>query len=512
MSKRLNLSSGIGSTRCGIFAAALPALLALMWLSTYARAQDSDIIADNYHAQTTSYTCAIASMEMQLDTPVITAANPFVNTLLLQGDGAYANLGAAPNNGAQSYIYYMVHSATTANLPVYNTAFNKANAQPGLTNNAYVYNNPYINPVPGGGSDLNSLQFGTNVLDASNTLVPGTLGLGNDAYASYNITNPYYASRTIANAMQDTGIPAVISINPNPFGIAYGQLGGQHAISVFGVNTTSAPGANNNYNINGFFVHDPWTGYAQNVAGVAAAYGLGIGENTYLSYGYTRPIPGAPQLALPNGGGQATVAPFTWFSYFVPSYGQAAPTVNQLYQTGVGYKFEVEPQGPEGLDTGGPNGTYYSLPALEPLLGSELDASGADGDIAGDLTADGLTSDFAGGSFDNSDSLLIKDPDDPSLQGDWLVPYDGGGGVNDVTGAVLIDEDTGLIDQATWFDANDPVTSMTLDQIDAMYQDQAADLVESDNNVPEPASVCLLTISAGGLLMRRRGLGKNDEC
>src|SRR5208282_6060117 len=109
-----------------------------------------------------------------------------------------------------------------------------------------------------------------------------------------------------------------------------------------------------------------------------------------------------------------------------------------------------------------------------------------------------------GGSFDNADSMFLADPLDPSVQGDWLIPYDGGGGVNDVTGAILIDEDTGVIDQATWFDSNDPVTSMTLSQIDEMYQDQVADIVESDNNVAEAASVALLMGGGGGLMMRRR--------
>ncbi len=481
--------------------ASLLARGALTWLGTGARAQ-SLILPDVYHAQTTSYTCAIASMEMQLDTPVVTNNNAFVQTLLGQGDGNYVALGAAPQNGAQSYIYYMVHSPTAANLPNYNVNFNNNNGEAILNNNAYAYNNPAIRPVPGSGSDLNSLQFGTNVLDGG-LQVPGAPGIGSDGYASYNVLNGYYASRTIAASMQQTGIPAVIAINPNPFGYVNGQLGGQHAISVFGVNTTASPVLNGAYTINGFFVHDPWTGYAQNVAGVAAATGLGLGENTYLRYGYDKPIPGAPQLTLP-GGGQASISPFSWFNYFVSSTGQYAPTVNQYYQTGVGYKFEVEPQGPEAPDTGGPNGSYYSLPAPPPLLGSQLSASQADGDVAPDLSADGLTGDFSGGNFDMADTKLMQDPNDPSIQGDWLIPYDGSGGVNDVTGAILIDENTGVIDQATWFDPTDPVPSMSLSQIDQMYQDQVNNVVENDNSVPEPASAAMLLVGAAGLLMRRR--------
>jgi hypothetical protein len=471
------------------------------WLATPSAKGQSLILDDVYHAQTTSYTCAIASMEMQLDIPQVTDFNPFAATLLAQGDGNYVPLGAAPQNGAQSYIYYMVHSAGAAALPAYNVNFNNANGQPNLNANAFTYNNPAIRPVPGSGSDLNSLQFGTNVLDN-----PNVAGIGTDGYASYNLASGYYASRTIAAAMKDTGIPAVIAINPNPFGFQNGQLGGQHAISVFGVNTTASPTLNGAYTINGFFVHDPWTGYANNVAGVAALAGRGIGVNTYLRYGYNKPVPGAPALTLPDGT-QATVSPYSWFSYFVPSGGQYAPTVNQLYQTGVGYKFEVEPQGPELPDTGGPNGSFNSLPAPTPLLSTDLSSSGADSDAQPDLVADGLNTEpgFENGSWDTADTIMLADPNDPTAQGDWLIPYDGSGGVNDVTGAELIDMTTGVIDQATWFDPTDPITSMTLSQIDELYTDQLNDIVENDNSVPlpEPASL-LLIVPAAALLMGRR--------
>lgn len=75
---------------------------------------------------------------------------------------------------------------------------------------------------------------------------------------------------------------------------------------------------------------------------------------------------------------------------------------------------------------------------------------------------------------------------------DWLVPYDGAGGVNDITGALLIDANTGVIDQATYLDATDPVTSLTLAQLDQMYLDEQNGNDPRDDSapkdVPEPAS------------------------
>lgn len=466
-------------TRCAC-AAALG-----LGLAGAARGQ-SLVLNDVYHAQTTSYTCAIASMEMQLDIPIVTNFNPFVTNLLATGDGAFVAPGAAPQPGAQAYIYYMVH-AKNAGLIANNIAYNNANGQPGLNN--FFYNNPYYATVPGFGTDTYSLGFATNVLDN-----PRTAGLGSDGYAAYNLSSGYYASRTIAAALQTTNIPAVITVNS-----------GMHDITVFGVNTTASPVLNGPYTINGFFVHDPATGYVMNAPGLPKKTPLGIGINTYLRYGYDKPIPGAPALTLPDGT-QATLSKLTWFNYFNVSGAQPAATVNQLFQAAPGYKFEVEPQGPELPDTGGSDGSLTSLPAPTPLLPSDLTASGADGDATPDLDADDLNTEpgFENGSWDTADTMLLQDPSDPSVQGDWLIPYDGSGGVNDVTGAIAIDEDTGVIDQATWFDPNDPVTSTSVSEIDTMFAEDLDGELPNDNPVPEPASIALALPAAAFLLGRRR--------
>jgi hypothetical protein len=94
---------------------------------------------------------------------------------------------------------------------------------------------------------------------------------------------------------------------------------------------------------------------------------------------------------------------------------------------------------------------------------------------------------------------------DQSGEGDWLVPYEGSGGINDVTGAIMIDADTGVIDEATWLDPTDNNGNpLTLPQLDLMFTDEASGLEPADNSVPEPVSMSLLIVTGAGLLGRRR--------
>ncbi|HEX4055850.1 MAG TPA: hypothetical protein VHX86_16425 [Tepidisphaeraceae bacterium] len=445
---------------------------------------------DQYHAQVVNNWCAIASMEMELDEPMVTGANAFVGNLIGQGDTV-----------AQTYIYNLIHGAGGS---AYNQAINNASLLPGLSN--YSYYNP--NAPYGSGSDIFGLQYGLNVLNGNNTGVPalGTvpnLGPVGTAYASFNVASLDYASRTIASAITQFQTPAIVGMNPNPFGILYGQLSGQHAISVYGVTTVgSAAAINANYTITGFYVHDPWTGYAMANLGQAQ----GLGENTWLRYGFDAPnlATSATVINVPNQGG-VVLPVFGWANYFTPSY--PSPTPYTPVFNSIGYKFEVEPQGPISVDTGD-GGIYSSLPSVAPELSSQLNGSQAETDAVTDLTADDLNTEpgFEGGAFDThaADQMLIQDPLDPSLQGDWIIPYDGSGGVNDVTGAVAVDEDTGLIDMATWFDPSDPITSMTLAQIDQQFEDQVDGPYPDDGIVPEPASLMLLLPGVGLLLRRRR--------
>jgi hypothetical protein len=115
---------------------------------------------------------------------------------------------------------------------------------------------------------------------------------------------------------------------------------------------------------------------------------------------------------------------------------------------------------------------------------------------------------LSGGHFDAANAMRISSPDESGPDGDWLIPYDGASGINDVTGAVMIDAMTGVIDEVTWIDPNDPnQMPYTLAQIDAMFQSQQSGATLNDNAILEPASLMLAAIAAPAICLvatRRR--------
>ena len=462
-----------------------------------ANAQTYTIVNGGYHAQVTDHWCAAASMEMMLDVPAVYNNNTFVKNLLTAGDGptipsgggdpapTLGVVGGMPNQvtaGGQAFIYGLVHGTNTVNN--------------------FGYSNPFT-PV-GAGTANAGVVTGLNLLDNPtanvNPAIPAA-GFGTHAYQGYNLAptllGAALATRTIANSLKDYGVPAQATVES-----------GAHSICVYGVSTNGTPGANQNYTINGVYIHDPWTGYAysQALAGnlAPASTSWGLGWNTYLRFGYDIRAGGAV-TQLPNG----VVAPArlgAWFNYFNPSGPQGGPGSSTFGYPGM--KFTVDPQGPELPDTGDPAGDN-GLSLTEPTESAEMGASTADADATSDLAADstldsepGLT----GGHFDMSDEMLKSMQGDISGQeGDWLVPYDGAGGINDVTGAIMIDADTGVIDEATWIDpATDGTSSITLADLDQMFADEAIGQLPNDNAVPEPASVGILFASGAMLCLRRR--------
>ncbi len=124
-------------------------------------------------------------------------------------------------------------------------------------------------------------------------------------------------------------------------------------------------------------------------------------------------------------------------------------------------------------------------------------------------TSTQLSTDFnmmGSGSFDSNPGheMLLQMPNSDGGDGDWLVPYDGGGGVNDIQGALLIDQDTGVIDEATWLTPGDNLPGYTLSQLDTMMQDEASGNLPNDNPVPLPEPGTIALLAAGGLIVAAR--------
>lgn len=410
-----------------------------------------------YHPQVTAYFCGAAAMEMELDCTAVRTGNAAIDKSLGAGvaganpgpgmvDGAprlcfpmqfnwppitYQNVGGnfIVVSGFQTFVYGLVHGLNTYN---------------GLT-----YRNPFY--PPGTGTTLDDVQVGLNLMDS-----PVYTAAGPHNYISYNILTRDWANRTISDGLAQLGIPAAAIVSH-----------GAHWVCVVGVKSDVVPVANGPYIIYGFYVQDPWTGYQQaNPFGPnGALLPPGLGEEEFLS---TRINP------------NRVAGDELWEDLFNLSPGPPLP----LYGSGLGYKFEVEPIGPVPLDTGN-SGEYSSIPAPSPILtNAPITAAQALVFATNAIAADAFMSiqpGFSNGTWNVADATLVKYPLDGANEGDWLIPYEGSGGSSDVTGFVLVDEETGNLDQAEWMNPGDTVSSMTLSSVETMETDEFDDILPDDN-------------------------------
>ena len=438
----------------------------------FGQAYNITVTGESYHAQVNDHYCASATIEMMLDCTAVRTTNAYINTFLTAADPApsAALVPAQPTYVAgqvtfapQVAIYNLLHN-TAAQIAFNGGTYYTPIAGPN-TGVPLSYSSPF-SPWPTSGSGTNAIQFGLNVLDN-----PNVGGNGNHAYTAFNVPPTVawgdYASRTIANAIKDYNVPAQVGIGS-----------GAHSIAVTGVTGTGTPGRNQNYSISGFYVNDPWTGYA--ISQNLPRNQWGLGRHAWLRYGYQ-------QVPLAFGGG---IAPNRWFQNFNPAPGQAG---EGAYMTGLGYKFVVEPLGPEAIDDG--NGGLDSSLFTDALLPTPLSSTTIGAQAAGDLAGSDLNSEFglSGGTLDTADEVPLSSGN----EGDWLVPYEHG---TDVTGALLINSLTGQIEEAMWLDATDP--SMPLSDWVNMETGLENGFVPNDNvSLPEPSSLMLAIAGAVSFLL-----------
>lgn len=438
-----------------------------------------------YHPQVTAFFCGAAAMEMELDCTAVRNNNAPLDIMLGNGvaganpaaavvdgmptkcfpagpgapvcwtqPGNYVQVGPGmvPTTGVQSFMYSLVHGGFPGN---------------------YKWNgNNYINPSPmfGGfgpfmGTSLDELTAGLNLMDSP----ANNAGIHN--YVAYNLppvpvppnaSRADWANRTMADGLAQLGIPAAAVVH-----------GGAHWVCVIGAKTDVAPVAMGQFKIYGFYIQDPWDGYQeamvkQGVVNDPQGRPLlpGLGEQKFCS-----------TAVNPNRGKEDDI---DWDSIFNPAGGPPLP----LFGSGLGYKFEVEPIGPVPLDTGN-NGQYNSIPDPSPILtNAPLTAQEALVFATNSLAGDAFLSSqpgFTNGTWVVTDAMLVRYATDGTNEGDWLLPYEGAGGTNDVTGFVMIDMETGDLDEAVWMNPGDVVPSMNLSDVETMETDEFAGIFPDDN-------------------------------
>jgi hypothetical protein len=164
----------------------------------------------------------------------------------------------------------------------------------------------------------------------------------------------------------------------------------------------------------------------------------------------------------------------------------------------VGYKFVVEPLGPELPD----DGTFESTPLPAPPLPVDLNATTALALAQTTLATDSdLSTEYglSGGAFDAANMQLMN----PSGEDDWFIPYERGGVY---TGVFMLSAHFGILEEAGWDELGDTPTSLA--DLVQEYQGIEDGFHPDDNpvDVPEASTLALAAIGSvivGGKRRRR---------
>jgi hypothetical protein len=420
-------------------------------------------IDHGYHWQQTNYYCGIASIQMMLDTPAVRNNNPAVD--------AYFTNHAGNDVLIQNQIYLASRHRLNQFYPV--------GYRPGTDPVVFSYTINAYDGIPNGPALPGGVAQGAN----TNNHAYGWYGFLPTEYAAHQ------ASRTVAYALKNYDVPATVAVGH-----------GAHWVVVDGVTTLgdvpTPANPNSQFQITGFFVSDPWTGYAQNNPAQATPPGkqdpiLGLGAHAWYRYGFNATFTGSHGEEFDEFDRRGA-----WFNYFNPVGPGPYPFSGQ-YNIVV----EPEPSAPFPADSG----EFESYPDPYAILSSPVTSGDAQSYVLDALAGDFafLDENFTGGSWDTSNVSLFSYPDDPSGIGDWLVPYLGPGGADDVRGAAMIDSLSGTVNQAMWFPED---MSFTYDQLADYYSAlYVLDIPLTILPVPEPTTGGLMLLALALLTLRRSG-------
>jgi autotransporter-associated beta strand protein len=218
----------------------------------------------------------------------------------------------------------------------------------------------------------------------------------------------------------------------------------KHWVDVYGVRTTDVVDSAGLYGIEGFYIHDPWTGYVEHNF-LIGSESSGFGENAYLAYNN-----------------------HAWFKFFDgAAIGATIPATNGT----------LNYQQSSARITG-------SAYTAHSIAVSHTDSSSTGNSAAAALAQDpGLSSQlgFQSGAFSSSDEFNVQVT---GTQQDWVVPYESAGGAASVTGALMINPATGTIDQAWWIGSGESPWSLA--NVQQMYTEEWSGDLPADNPLPQP--------------------------
>jgi hypothetical protein len=331
------------------------------------------------------------------------------------------------------------------------------------------------------GTDPVVFSYTINAYDgiANGPALPGGVAHGANtnghAYGWYGFLPNIYAadqaSRTVAYALKNYSVPATVAVGH-----------GAHWVVVDGVQTVgdipTPANPNSQFNILGFRVSDPWTGYAK-------AHNepvKGLGQKAWYRYGF-------------NANANGYTRPGAWYNFFNPINPGPYPFSGQF---NIVIEPDPEPPFPADAEEYSSQPTPYAILASAVTAGDAL--SYALGGLAGDFSF--LDSEFSGGNWDTGNVSFFSFPTDPAGVGDWMIPYVDVGDPANVLGAVMVDSLSGAINQAMWFEDD---LSFSFQDLNEYYGSlYALDIPLTAVPVPEPLSSILLVLAVAWFWLQQR--------